>query len=347
MEKRLEGVRPLGELEGLLQKVETADYEQKEAQRILGLAVGRQGAANDVLKLLEDRTGKAASIFEDAVRSVVELGPPNIDRRNLTEAWKALLAWATERAAEMDAEKARLDLEGLEAAEAKNALMLIAANSAMEAGLAAESGHEREACLSAIAGLRADATRCEQDLEAAKGLTAELKTLKDEFKLFNGVRLHLSANRFETWYLNRTFHRLCAVASERLKQLSSGQYSISVTNKNEFQVVDHLNAGEKRSVKTLSGGETFLASLSLALALAEEVSQSSAGTKLESLFLDEGFGTLDPDTLDIVSSAIEELGSRGQMIGVITHVREFAERVPVRFEVRKEAKGSRLEKVMA
>ena len=102
-------------------------------------------------------------------------------------------------------------------------------------------------------------------------------------------------------------------------------------------VRDHANADELRSARTLSGGETFLASLSLALALADataELSSEGAPT-IESIFLDEGFGSLDPATLDVVAAAIEELGSTGRMVAVVTHIRELADRMPVRFEVTK------------
>ena len=92
-----------------------------------------------------------------------------------------------------------------------------------------------------------------------------------------------------------------------------------------------------RSVRTLSGGETFLTSLALALALADQIAQLAAtgDVRLESVFLDEGFGTLDADTLDTVADALEELGATGRLVGVVTHVRELAERMPVRFEVTK------------
>jgi DNA repair protein SbcC/Rad50 len=72
---------------------------------------------------------------------------------------------------------------------------------------------------------------------------------------------------------------------------------------------------------------------------------ADGAARLESLFLDEGFGTLDADTLDVVASAIEELGSRGRMVGVVTHVRDLAERIPVRFEVRRGPTGSTLRRV--
>src|SRR6185295_6126725 len=121
-----------------------------------------------------------------------------------------------------------------------------------------------------------------------------------------------------------------------LRRLSVVAVSLN-RNDRELMVVDHRNADEPRSVRTLSGGETFQASLALALALAEHIAALGSGgaSKLESLFLDEGFGSLDPETLDVVTSTIETLADGDRMVGLVTHVRDLAERVPVRFEVRK------------
>ena len=115
----------------------------------------------------------------------------------------------------------------------------------------------------------------------------------------------------------------------------------------QFAVVDHANADTIRLARTLSGGETFLVSLALALALADQIAELAAGgaVRLESIFLDEGFGSLDADTLETVAAAIEELGAQGRVVGVVTHVRELAERLPVRFEVRKGPGGSTVERV--
>ena len=109
----------------------------------------------------------------------------------------------------------------------------------------------------------------------------------------------------------------------------------------------HRNADEVRDARTLSGGETFLASLSLALALADSVGELAPdeSPRLESIFLDEGFGTLDPETLDVVASAIEELGASGRMVTIVTHIRELADRMPVRFEVSKNGTSSTVERV--
>jgi exonuclease SbcC len=109
-------------------------------------------------------------------------------------------------------------------------------------------------------------------------------------------------------------------------------------------VVDTWNGDEARSVRTLSGGETFLASLALALALSEQVRSLSVTdrSRLDSLFLDEGFGTLDPEVLRTVVDAIEQLGVDGRLVGEITHDRDLAEQYQ-RLEVRKSQRGSRVE----
>jgi exonuclease SbcC len=107
-------------------------------------------------------------------------------------------------------------------------------------------------------------------------------------------------------------------------------------------VVDRVNADETRSVRSLSGGETFQASLALALALADRIADLAAdgAARLESIFLDEGFGTLDPETLDVVAGTIESLGTTERVVGIVTHVPALAERMPVRFRVRKVGRTS-------
>jgi exonuclease SbcC len=143
--------------------------------------------------------------------------------------------------------------------------------------------------------------------------------------------------------------RLAAGASEVLLQLSRGQFSLVIDDAGDFAVVDHGNGDDVRPVRTLSGGETFQASLALALALADELSGLAVGgaAKLDAIFLDEGFGSLDADSLDTVAATIEALGSGGRMVGIVTHVRELAARVPVRYEVTKGAVTSTIQRVVA
>jgi exonuclease SbcC len=135
---------------------------------------------------------------------------------------------------------------------------------------------------------------------------------------------------------------LAVAASEHLKTLHD-RYAIAVDG-SEFAVVDSWHGGQQRPAKTLSGGETFVASLALALALSERLPElrSAAAASLESLFLDEGFGTLDPDTLETVITALEGLRSEERMVGIITHVPELAQsdRIQHRFVVWPSPQGS-------
>ena len=156
----------------------------------------------------------------------------------------------------------------------------------------------------------------------------------------------LRSDGFERWLMEAALDQLVDRATGRLFELSDGQYSLTV-HKNDFAVRDHTNADEVRSARTLSGGETFLASLSLALAVADATAELAAegAPRMESIFLDEGFGTLDPHTLDTVATAVEELGTTGRFVGIVTHIRELADRMPVRLEVTKTGGSATVERI--
>ena len=143
------------------------------------------------------------------------------------------------------------------------------------------------------------------------------------------------------WLVAEAVDVLVADASANLAALSSGQFDLTYED-GDFYVVDHTDADARRSVRTLSGGETFQASLALALALSSQISALAAAgaARLDSIFLDEGFGTLDPDTLDVVATTLETLAQGQRMVGVVTHVTALAERVPVRFKVSRDARTS-------
>jgi exonuclease SbcC len=175
--------------------------------------------------------------------------------------------------------------------------------------------------------------------EQAARLVEQAAAQEHEALVAKSLALHLRADRFERWVLAEALDTLVRAASAILRQLSSGQYDLA-SDKGEFFVVDHAEAGLRRAVRTLSGGETFQASLALALALAEQLAGLSNSASLESVLLDEGFGTLDASTLDTVAATLENLAALGErMVGVVTHVPELAERIPHRFEVTKDARG--------
>ena len=171
---------------------------------------------------------------------------------------------------------------------------------------------------------------------------AEIRELNRKSELSRRLGTLLQENRFQTFVLAQTIRRLATEGTKQLKHLSSGRYSFA-TDGDEFLVVDGWNADEKRSVNTLSGGESFLASLALALALSKSLPDFSVNResiRLDSLFLDEGFSTLDTETMQIVLDAIELLQADGRMIGVVSHIAELAERLPARIEVSKQQGGS-------
>lgn|GEM_PF-364724 len=178
-------------------------------------------------------------------------------------------------------------------------------------------------------------------VERAEQLRAERARLEAEYALVRQLADDLRSEHFQEFVLEETFRELVAGASVRLLRFSQ-RYTLEYGEDGAIVVVDHDNAGERRSADTLSGGETFLASLSLALELSEQVQRSSGAVALHSLFIDEGFGTLDPETLDHVACAIETLQTGGRMVGIVTHLQELSARLPTRVVVEKRPEGSRV-----
>ncbi len=198
--------------------------------------------------------------------------------------------------------------------------------------------------------LKNDVQRIEAGIGEARKLRDEQAAAVARARDARELGLLLRANNFQAFVREQALTVLAEDGSGHLNSLSRGRYDFSVDGQ-DFSIVDHWNADDARSVRTLSGGETFLASLALALALAERLPELGAASgaqaaSLESLFIDEGFANLDSETLDVVASALEALGADGQrMVGVITHVPELAERMPARIVVQKSESGSSIVKV--
>jgi exonuclease SbcC len=182
--------------------------------------------------------------------------------------------------------------------------------------------------------------RLRELIAKAKELSSELEAQRRLANVYGILADELQSNRFQQYLLEETVGGLVSGASERLKKLSD-RYAL-VLRQGDFYVIDHDNAGEQRSADTLSGGETFLASLALALELSAQVQNAAGALQLDSIFIDEGFGTLDPDTLETVAAAIESLPTGGRMVGIITHISELTERLPGRIAIDRGSDGSRI-----
>lgn len=137
----------------------------------------------------------------------------------------------------------------------------------------------------------------------------------------------LRGNAFVEYIAEEQLMQVCQAASQRLRFLSKQRYALEVDSGGGFVIRDDGNGGVRRPVSTLSGGETFLTSLSLALALSAQI-QLRGQYPLQFFFLDEGFGTLDPDLLDTVITSLERLHNDQLSVGIISHVPELRARLP-------------------
>ena len=131
---------------------------------------------------------------------------------------------------------------------------------------------------------------------------------------------------------------IASAAGERLFEISSGAYGLETAEDGTFKIRDYKNGGRLRNVKTLSGGESFVVSLSLALSLSAHI-QLKGSAPLELFFLDEGFGTLDEELLEVVMDSLEKVYNDRMKVGLISHVEYLKQRVPVRLIVRAAVSG--------
>ena len=235
------------------------------------------------------------------------------------------------------------------------------------------------AAAQAAAGALARAQEAEQEVRAARDAAqarvgrldqrlAEVQDAQDAFDLLQEdtsavIRLAGLAKGMEghrrmaltTYVLRQWFGQVVVAANVRLGAMSAGRYELRRTDEGgarrertglTLAVIDR-HTGLERSPRSLSGGETFYTSLALALGLADVVKAEAGGVDLDTLFIDEGFGTLDTDTLDQVMAVIDELRDRGRVVGIVSHVADLKDRVAERLEVRRLADGSSTARVIA
>ncbi|QJA06313.1 SMC family ATPase [Thermosulfurimonas marina] len=186
-------------------------------------------------------------------------------------------------------------------------------------------------------------------------LSQELREAEARLRLFEGLSRLLSGQNdrrlsFHRFVVSALLERVLVRASQKLSRMTGGRYRLlretEVRDRRRAAGLDLLVfdawAGATRPVATLSGGESFLAALALALSLSEVVQELAGGRPLGCLFIDEGFGNLDPEALETALSVLSELRAGGRLVGLISHVRELAERIPAGLEVLPERAGSRL-----
>jgi exonuclease SbcC len=187
-------------------------------------------------------------------------------------------------------------------------------------------------------------------LTALEPVAAAAKQAKELADLAGGTGANRLNMQLSAYVLAARLEEVAEVASHRLLAMTQGRYTLIHSDATKGNARSGLRllvsdawTGQNRDTATLSGGETFLASLALALGLAEVVTASAGGTPLEALFIDEGFGTLDEETLDEVLDVLDGLREGGRLVGIVSHVPHLRDRIPSRLRVHKTSAGSWLE----
>jgi exonuclease SbcC len=326
----------------LLGQLEDATAKAGEAFR-----KARTDRANSETALATHERAEATARAElSAARDrVVALGAPALETLGLHHAWAELVTWAAGQAAlrEQQVETASAELGSAQGAvrQLTGQLSADVADAGIEMAPDIVVAGAASAVAAALERARAATKRIAERRAEAVGLRSKQQAAHEEQQVAGLLGDLLRANNFQRWLVNAAVDDLVAEASATLSALSSGQFDL-VYDDGDFYVIDHADADARRSVRTLSGGETFQASLALALALSSQISALAAAgaARLDSIFLDEGFGTLDPETLEVVATTLETLAQGERMVGVVTHVSALAERVPVRFRVTRNARTS-------
>jgi len=330
-----------GEL-ALLDRLESAAAAAGTALRS---ARAERARVESALAALEVAERDARGQLSAARDRVVALGAPALDGHGLLDAWTELVTWASGqvKAREQEAETAAREAETARAgiSELTRGLSADLAAAGIDLAPDAVAASGAAAVTGALEGARAAARRVAERRAQAAELAGKQRAAQEEQQVAHLLGNLLQARQFPQWLVSEALDDLVTAASETLAALSSGQFDLT-HDKGDLFVIDHADADARRSVRTLSGGETFQASLALALALSSQISALAAAgaARLDSIFLDEGFGTLDAETLEVVATTLEALAQGDRMVGVVTHVAELAERVPVRFRVARNARTS-------
>ncbi|MBQ2015793.1 MAG: hypothetical protein II207_02205 [Clostridia bacterium] len=203
-------------------------------------------------------------------------------------------------------------------------------------------------CTTALQNAKQAQTDAGKSLKALAEAREKQRWLWELDRVFNGKLTTEGRLKLETYVQAIYFDQVLAHANRRLYAMTGGQYELARQTEAgdkrsayalNLDVIDHYGDVSRRSVKTLSGGESFLASLALALGLSDLIQERSGGVQLDTLFVDEGFGSLDAESLEKALQTLEELGAEHRLVGIISHVEELGQRIDRQIDVRKLPSG--------
>lgn len=320
-----------------------------QVERVDRLLIARAAGARAENHLDEQRTALREAAGQAGFDSVEAAAAAEREDRRVAEL-DEMLAEAQRRRA---VARATLDTEELADVDPQSEVGLDEAAAAAQAA--------RQAAEGAAAAARSTEQRCADVAQLAERLRgawnelgpvlAEQQELEALTELVHGRGQNARKMSLRSYVLAARLEEVAIAGTRRLQRMSDGRYSFVHTDEaGKFgtrgglglDVLDDYS-GKVRPTKTLSGGESFLASLALALGLADVVAGETGGAVLDTLFIDEGFGSLDADTLDLVMDTLDELRAGGRVIGLVSHVDEMRQRIPFRLHVRKSRYGSTLD----
>ncbi|KGE13276.1 AAA family ATPase [Sphingobacterium deserti] len=186
---------------------------------------------------------------------------------------------------------------------------------------------ELELRIRIVGALEKECMRLQVEFEKKEKLLEEYEKLLSRKSNLTTLENLFRGSGFVNYVSSIHLQRLCEIANQRFHRLTRNNLSLAINENNEFEVIDFLNNGFRRSVKTLSGGQSFQASLCLALALAESIQALNNADK-NFFFIDEGFGTQDAESMNTVFETLQYLHRENRIVGIISHVEELKERIP-------------------
>lgn len=187
-----------------------------------------------------------------------------------------------------------------------------------------------------------------ENYEQSQKIWEPLNVYQELSEVANGSTERTNNVSFERYVLSIYFSEILVAANQRFEKMTNGRYELVRKEERakygaaaglDLNIFDR-HSGKERPVQSLSGGETFQASLALALGLSDVIQNQQGGVRVDTLFIDEGFGTLDADSLEMAVETLMDLQSNGRMIGIISHVEELKNRIPSRVVVEKQQEGS-------
>ena len=349
----VEGRRALGR-----QSLEEASERKQQAQKMLAESQAKERELESRLKEME-----SSLPYENRKAAQAELAEKKAFLAGLEKAFKEAEE-SYNRMAEKDAEGRETAGEDRDPAKGPDTMLpggmdVRTAMERLEARMQENRQHQSEA-RERLTGLEQEKSRLHHRLETnrmARERISEQKASMEEIQkewtwvkaLSDTAAGEVGGKEkitLETYAQMAYFERIIARANTRFMVMSGGQYELKRCTEEDnrgknglgLNVIDHYN-GTERSVKTLSGGESFQASLSLALGLSDEIQSAAGGIRLDTLFVDEGFGSLDEDTLNLAMKSLGDLAEGRRLVGIISHVGELKERIERQIVVVKDKTG--------